>query len=105
MPMRKHEMIYVFYERLSLYDISSHNHKFINTRVPHKETCIYGDLKVKTDHQKYDPPIPTSVLQVKRERGKHKTQKPTTMTVEILQQRGQYSFRPYNGFRQYRCLL
>ena len=26
MPMRKHEMIYVFYEKLPLYDISSHKH-------------------------------------------------------------------------------
>ena len=29
MPMRKHEMIYVFYEKLPLYDLSSHKHKFI----------------------------------------------------------------------------
>ena len=84
MPMRKHELIYVFYGQLSLYDISSHNHKFMNTRVAHKDTCIYGDLKIKTDHQKYGPPIPTSVLQFKRERGKHKTLKPTTMTDWIL---------------------
>ena len=30
MPMKKHEMIYVFYEKLPFYDISSHKHKFIN---------------------------------------------------------------------------
>ena len=29
MPMRKHEMIYVFYEKLPFYDLSSHQHKFI----------------------------------------------------------------------------
>ena len=28
MPMRKHEMVYVFYEKLPLYDLSSHKHKF-----------------------------------------------------------------------------
>ena len=28
MPMRKHEMIYVFYEKLPFYDLSSHTHKF-----------------------------------------------------------------------------
>ena len=39
-------MIYVFYDNLPLYDISSHNHKFINTRVPHKETTVYGDLRI-----------------------------------------------------------
>ena len=30
MPMRKHEMIYVFYEKLPFYDLSSHKHKFIS---------------------------------------------------------------------------
>ena len=34
MPMREHEMIYVFYEILPLYDISSHNHKFLKIREP-----------------------------------------------------------------------
>ena len=29
MPMRKHEMIYVFYEKLPFYDISSHKAKFV----------------------------------------------------------------------------
>ncbi len=29
MPMRKHEMIYVFYEKLPFYDLSTHKHKFI----------------------------------------------------------------------------
>ena len=28
MPMRRHEMLYVFYEKLPLYDVSSHKHKF-----------------------------------------------------------------------------
>jgi len=84
MPMRKHEMIYVFYENLPLYDISSHNHKLLNPREPHKETTVYGDLGIKTDRIKYDPPLPTSVLQFKIEKGKHKTQKPTTMMDWIL---------------------
>ena len=30
MPMRKHEMVYVFYEKLPFYDLSSHKHKFID---------------------------------------------------------------------------
>ena len=34
MPMRKHEMIYVFYENLPLYDISSHNHKLVKVHEP-----------------------------------------------------------------------
>ena len=31
MPMRKHEHIYVFYEKLHVYAISSHNHTFVKT--------------------------------------------------------------------------
>jgi len=33
MPMRKHEMVYVFYEKLPFYDLSSHKHKFLNSRM------------------------------------------------------------------------
>jgi DNA modification methylase len=29
MPMKKHEMIYVFYKKLPLYDLSSHKNKFL----------------------------------------------------------------------------
>ncbi len=46
MPMRKHEMVYVFYEKLPLYDLSSHKHKFIDKdKSVVKETCngIYGE--------------------------------------------------------------
>ena len=86
MPMRKHEMIYVFYEKLPLYDISSHKHKFTPTmkgmiqggHVYGQESTLY-----RTD-AKYEPPLPTSILQFKSEKGKHKTQKPTTMLNWIL---------------------
>ena len=53
-------MIYVFYENLPLYDISSHNQKFVQK---FKETngTLYGDNPVR-DEFKYDPPLPTSVI-------------------------------------------
>jgi site-specific DNA-methyltransferase (adenine-specific) len=82
MPLRKHEMIYVFYENLPLYDISSHSHKFMKVDAPRDDT-IYGNTP-GCDIQKYDPPLPTSLLQFKSEKGKHKTQKPTTMMEWIL---------------------
>ena len=121
MPMRKHEMIYVFYENLPLYDISSHNHKFVKTTPYLNETNLYGTKNHPTGEKgcydpplptsvitssetnclyhkggfnrvsyngrrevTYDPPLPTSILQFKSERGKHKTQKPTTMMDWIL---------------------
>ena len=81
MPMRKHELIYVFYEKLPHYDLSSHKHKFLKEvkhTEPEPELCQYdvnkntygggkeGRIKItknKEDHQqKYDPPLPTSVV-------------------------------------------
>jgi DNA modification methylase len=67
MPMRKHEMVYVFYEKLPFYDLSSHQHKFIK----HKENTAeeskaetYGKLKRCVGGQvgSYDPPLPVSVV-------------------------------------------
>ena len=77
MPLRKHEMVYVFYEKLPMYDLSSHQHKFIK----HKE----GQIKPPTAHDNspyggeasrkkqlklcvggkvgsYEPKLPTSVV-------------------------------------------
>tara|TARA_R110001592_G_scaffold122455_2_gene329280 strand:+ start:386 stop:1222 length:837 start_codon:yes stop_codon:yes gene_type:complete len=77
MPMRKHEMIYVFYEKLPFYDLSSHKHKFIKEEVNEKYTYkqdkekdLYGtDIRKETRKGKdvgkspiYDPPLPVSVV-------------------------------------------
>jgi hypothetical protein len=74
MPMRKHEMIYVFYEKLPFYDLSSHQHKFIKETVNKRNGKDGVDNKgmiknrSKTEIQnKYDPPLPVSV--VKEETG------------------------------------
>ena len=42
------------------------------------------DFKGRNGESRYDPPLPTSILPFKSERGKHKTQKPTTMMNWIL---------------------
>ena len=76
----------MFYEQLPLYVISSHNHKFLNTR---SKPCTagadhpYGNTN-GSEKGSYDSPLPTSVIQFKSERGNHKTQKPTTMMEWIL---------------------
>jgi len=71
MPMRKHEMVYVFYEKLPFYDLSSHKHKFIKEVKPNPENIIDGDTYntknrkkpiVREKGDKYDPPLPTSVV-------------------------------------------
>jgi DNA modification methylase len=86
MPMRKHEMVYVFYEKLPFYDLSSHKHKFIkeetnNDKIEEKTQISKTPLPVsvvkedcyeknKTDdslrdgyrNKKYEPPLPVSVI-------------------------------------------
>ena len=78
MPMRKHEMVYVFYEKLPFYDLSSHKHKFLKEQPKPKiikdtklGTNTYDTEKRKkpilrlSDQAQYDPPLPTSVINEK----------------------------------------
>jgi site-specific DNA-methyltransferase (adenine-specific) len=75
MPMKKHEMLYVFYRKLPLYDLSSHKHKFLKEEKVLRNTCdsMYGsetgkvfiydeDGKLRNSEPRYDPPLPTSVI-------------------------------------------
>jgi len=128
MPMRKHEMIYVFYEKLPLYDLSSHTHKFIKegkktegdkgnecygkftyynngekgyepplpvsvVKEPEPEqiNTLYGEVgRGKLDIPRndrtsnYEPPLPTTTLEIKSTRGKHSTEKPIELMKWIL---------------------
>ena len=126
MPMRKHELIYVFYRKLPLYDLSSHKHKFINEYTEIKnnngENKCYGDgshnseyigearkanvyepplpvsviktnLYANNEEKRtlyrneaglYEPPLPNSIIEIKSEKGKHATQKPTALIEWIL---------------------
>ena len=95
MPMRKHEMVYVFYEKLPFYDLSSHTHKFIKANIKNeptnkKEDDLYGIEsgnagRKKGFHQtQYDPPLPTTMLEIKSTRGKHSTEKPVQLMEWIF---------------------
>jgi site-specific DNA-methyltransferase (adenine-specific) len=104
MPMRKHEMIYVFYEKLPFYDLSSHQHRFIQEPEVSKESYqkalptsvikekgCYGEKVPNSEAkygqkcaQQYDPPLPTSMLEIKSTRGKHSTEKPVALMEWIL---------------------
>jgi len=86
MPMRKHEMVYVFYEKLPLYDLSSHTHKFLKDNRKKVDTDnIYG-TKIHPDGKcgQYDPPLPTTMLEIKSTRRKHSTEKPVALMEWIL---------------------
>jgi DNA modification methylase len=62
MPMKKHEMLYVFYEKLPLYDLSTHTHKFKqrSEKVGDKNST-YGSIDRQKSERRYDPPLPMSV--------------------------------------------
>ncbi len=73
MPLRSHEMIYVFYERLPFYDLSSHTHKFIKKKTDINNIKINGSNTIdcygmdkksyKTREERiYDPPLPNSIV-------------------------------------------
>jgi len=76
MPMKKHEMVYVFYRKLPFYNIAdNHTHKFLKkpeNEVVHsknkKNKDLYGasiEYKLQYETKKvtlYDPPLPTSVV-------------------------------------------
>jgi DNA modification methylase len=64
MPMRKHEMIYVFYRKLPLYNLSSHSHKFLGIfNTDNKAENCYGNSNYQPlELKKYDPPLPNSVI-------------------------------------------
>ncbi len=88
MPMRKHEMIYVFYEKIPYYDISSHKYKFSkeDKKLRTDEGCdaLYGketgkvmiydkDGKTRNAEPRYDPPLPVSVVKEVIRKDKHNT--------------------------------
>ena len=88
MPMRKHEMIYVFYEKLPFYDLSSHTHKFIDKKeAVNVKDSTYGTLDIKqpkTSGARWEPALPTTMLEIKSTRGKHSTEKPVALMEWVL---------------------
>jgi hypothetical protein len=65
MPMKKHEMVYVFYRKLPFYDLSSHKHKFLKEVEYTRGGSVYpkgGKLKETSDLSCYEPTLPVSVL-------------------------------------------
>ena len=127
MPMRKHEMVYCFYEKLPFYDLSSHKHKFIkssdniidsvvkeeiiepNEEYDKRDKKVRNTIKKEENYGKsyldkkinfrkydptlggngapshlYDPPLPTTMLEIKSTRGKHSTEKPVALMEWLL---------------------
>ena len=101
MPLRKHEMIYVFYEKLPFYDLSSHKHKFIQEggKGMIEGNKVYEGKKVlyRNESGKYDPPLPVSVVKEESStlyNNKGKSTTPLTKHGVVGQTTGQPRYDP-----------
>tara|TARA_R100001463_G_scaffold47057_2_gene95818 strand:- start:877 stop:1896 length:1020 start_codon:yes stop_codon:yes gene_type:complete len=68
MPMKKHEMVYVFYKKLpKVYTdniAEHHTHKFLDTKngMKGQDDIVYGSAVKQVQNKQYDPPLPTSII-------------------------------------------
>ena len=98
MPMRKHEMVYAFYEKLPLYDLSSHTHKFIkewptkrggSDGVDNKGMIKNRSKSGMETQTKYDPPLPVSVVkEAETIKGSHNTYNTEGRKKPIVREEG-----------------
>jgi len=88
MPMRSHEMIYVFYGKLPFYNIAD-NHVCNNkTEYADEKTDmgVYGGVKQPKSHRgnTWEPKLPVSIIQAMTPGSKNKEIHPTEKPVEII---------------------
>lgn len=84
MPLRRHEMIYVFYEKLPTYNVNEY-HKKEKTRNLRLENNI--SLYGKNDNpvvSTYEPKLPTSIIELPICKTKKGRNHPTEKPVELL---------------------
>ena len=68
MPMRKHELIYVFYNKIpKIYPENiarHHKHKFMNSKngMKGQDDLLYGSSVKQVQNKKYTPPLPTTII-------------------------------------------
>ena len=83
MPLRSHEMIYVFYEKLPTYNVMEY-HKVLKKNKPFKYNAdIYGKTRV-TQGTYYEPKLPNSILDFPINRNGKMRNHPTEKPVELL---------------------
>ena len=76
MPMKTHEYLLVFYEKLPLYNVDKYHFKKVSYKYKGDDT-IYGKIENR-NQGKYEPPLPLSILKMNNNnkiKKFHKTQK------------------------------
>jgi site-specific DNA-methyltransferase (adenine-specific) len=83
MPMRQHEMVYIFYNKLPMYNIADnhvHNPKMTKEQLRVEGGVYSNSIVNKCAGVQYEPKLPTSILDFKtsktRKIQKHPTEKP-----------------------------
>ena len=105
MEMKKHEMIYIFYNKLPKVYTENialhHTHKFLKedkiVETVFDSNSLYGNESKKKRYKnedgsinkslnqtRYSPPLPVSVMEIKCEKGKHSTQKPIPLMEYLV---------------------
>ena len=83
MPLRAHELLLVFYEKLPTYNIvDNHVVKSTHKRKNPVDDSIYGKV-VRNTHKYYDPPLPRSIIKMDNNKKNkiHQTEK----SIDILE--------------------
>jgi site-specific DNA-methyltransferase (adenine-specific) len=90
MPMRCHEMVYIFYDKLPTYNLT-HFHTLTNkgNKTDKTVTDLYGKTEFKISGSKWEPRLPSSILhfpinQDRRSKKQHPTQKPIDLLVWFI---------------------
>jgi len=91
MPMRLHEMIYVFYDKLPVYNISyNHIHKPTKPTTYDTGEVYKTTIKQSSTGRQYEPKLPTSIIQInslitsKSIIKKHPTEKPISLYEYLI---------------------
>ncbi len=85
-PMRVHEMMYVFYDKLPTYNIDD-NHKLVssgNTGNSINGSC-YSNPVLKRMRTVHEPRLPQSILNFETVNNRHKRFHPTEKPLELLE--------------------
>ena len=83
MPLRNHEMIYVFYDKLPTYNVKDYHTIVSSKGQEHHASQLYSGKSYRT-HSLYEPRLPRSVLEFNPTNKHTKRNHPTEKPIELL---------------------
>lgn len=83
MPLRSHEMIYVFYQKLPTYNVNLFHTKVSSTKKIERKDTIYGKSPYSC-RTTYEPRLPKSVMEFGINNNRTAANHPTEKPIELL---------------------